>query len=70
VLVIAMLTLPAATVSRFAKRLFSICLLSILLCLITIWLGLFISVWGNLSAGPTIVLVAAAAYVLSLLLTK
>jgi zinc transport system permease protein len=66
-LVIAMLTFPAATACRFAKRLFPICLLSVLIGVITTWLGLLLSVLGNLSAGPTIVLVAAAGYLLSLL---
>jgi zinc transport system permease protein len=66
VLVIAMLTLPAATACRFAKRLFPICVLAVLFCWIVTWLGLFISVYFNLSSGPTIVLVAAAVYLVSL----
>jgi zinc transport system permease protein len=66
VLVIAMLTLPAATACRFAKRLFPICLLAVLFGWIVTWLGLFISVYFNLSSGPTIVLVAAAIYLVSL----
>jgi zinc transport system permease protein len=67
VLVIAMLTLPAATACRFAKRLFPICLLAVLFGWIASWLGLFISVYFNLSSGPTIVLTAAVIYLVSLL---
>ena len=63
VLVIAMLTLPAATAGRLTKRLLPMCLLSILLCAVFSWSGLLIvCVFGNLPAGPTIVLVAAFAY--------
>jgi zinc transport system permease protein len=66
VLVITMLTLPAATACRFANRLFPICVLAVLFGWIVTWLGLFISVYLNLSSGPTIVLVAAAVYLVSL----
>ena len=68
VLVIAMLTLPAATAGRLTKRLLPMCLLSILLCAVFSWIGLLIvCVFGNLPAGPTIVLVAAVVYLISLL---
>ncbi len=67
ILVIAMLTLPAATAGRFTKRLFPMCLLATALCFVSSWLGLVIvSRWGNLPAGPTIVLVAAALYIITL----
>jgi zinc transport system permease protein len=63
VLVIAMLTLPAATAGRLTKRLLPMCLLSILLCAVFSWIGLLIvCVFGNLPAGPMIVLVAAVVY--------
>ena len=65
VLVIAMLTLPAATACRLTERLLPICVLSIVLGFVFSWLGLTLSVWLNLSAGPTIVLVAAVAYLIS-----
>lgn len=67
VLVIAMLTLPAATACRLAKRLFPICLISILVGFTAIWLGLLLSTWLNFPAGPTIVLTAVVVYSLSLL---
>ncbi len=69
ILVIAMLTLPAATACRFADRLFSISLLAILFGFLCTWTGLLLSVWGNLSPGPTIVLVSALFYLLSLFRT-
>lgn len=65
-LVIAMLTLPAATACRMASRLFSICLLSMLIGFICIWLGLLLSAWANWPSGPTISLVASTAYLISL----
>ncbi len=66
VLVIAMLTLPAATAGRLTKRLLPMCLLSVLLGVFSSWVGLLIvCFFGNLPAGPTIILVAATAYLLS-----
>jgi zinc transport system permease protein len=61
-----MLTLPAATACRFAKRLFPIGILAVLFGWIVTWLGLIISVYFNFSSGPTIVLAAAAVYLVSL----
>lgn len=69
-LVIAMLTLPAATASRFAKRLPHICVWSILICFISTWLGLLASVLANTATGPTIGLTAALFYLISLPLGK
>lgn len=65
-LVIAMLTLPAATACRLAERLLPICFLSILVGFASIWFGLFLSAWAHLASGPTIALVAAAFYLLSI----
>jgi zinc transport system permease protein len=62
ILVIAMLTLPAAAASRFANRLLPTCLYSIVICFICTWAGLLISVCFNLSSGPAIVLTAVAVY--------
>jgi zinc transport system permease protein len=66
VLVIAMLTLPAATACRFAKRLKPICILSILIGLLSSWIGLLLSVVLNFPTGSTIVLTAAIFYFASL----
>ena len=66
VLVIAMLTLPAATAGRFTRRLLPMCLLAILFCAVFSWIGLLIAcIFGNLPEGPTIILVAAMAYLAS-----
>lgn len=69
VLVIAMLTLPAATACRLAKRLKPICFLSILIGLLSSWIGLFLSVVLNFPTGSTIVLTAAIFYFASLFCT-
>ncbi len=68
--VIAMLTLPPATACRLSCRLWPICLLAILIGFLTTWLGLLISAAANPPAGPTIVLVATAFYLASLLLPR
>ena len=62
ILVIAMLTLPAATAGRLTKRLFPMMLLAVLLCFTCSWIGLFLSVVYNFSAGPMMILVSAFAY--------
>ena len=67
VLVVAMLTFPAATACRWAKRLLPIGLLSILFGFLASWSGLVFSVWLHSPTGPTIVLVAALLYFISLL---
>lgn len=70
ILVIALLTLPAATAARWANRLFPIATLAVLFAWISIWLGLVLCAWLDTTAGPTIVLVAAAGYVVSLFVKR
>jgi zinc transport system permease protein len=70
ILVIAMLTIPPATACRFTARLLPICVLSVVLGIAVTWIGLFLSVLFELSAGATIVLVAATVYFLSLFYRK
>jgi zinc transport system permease protein len=70
VLVIAMLTLPAATACRFVNRISSACILSVFLGFISNSLGLFISVFFNLPPGPVIVMVASLFYFGTLIITK
>ncbi|MDR0870135.1 MAG: metal ABC transporter permease [Planctomycetaceae bacterium] len=67
ILVIAMLTLPAAAACRFAHRLLPICALAVMFGIISTTGGLLISVCLNLSTGPVIVLTAAALYIAALL---
>ena len=67
ILVIALLTLPAATAARLTKRLFPMACVATLLCLVFSWTGLFLSTVFNLASGPVIILVAGAVYVLVLI---
>ena len=67
ILLVAMLTLPAATACRWTKRLLPIGLLAILFGFLASWSGLLLSVWLHCPTGPTIVLVAASFYLVSLL---
>jgi zinc transport system permease protein len=70
VLVIALLTLPAATACRFVRRLSSACILAVILGIVSNWLGLLASVCLNLPPGPTIVIVASIFYFAALMTTK
>jgi zinc transport system permease protein len=66
-LLIAMLTLPAAAACRFANRLFPTACLAVLFAMVSSWLGLFLSVQFSVPAGSAIVLTAAVFYTVSLL---
>ena len=64
ILVIAMLTLPAATAGHLTKRLFPMAVLAVIFCFLCSWAGLYLSLIYNFSAGPMMILVSAIAYVL------
>ena len=68
IMVIAMLTIPAAISNQFVKKMDRMILVAIVLgaCFTTVGLGL--SYLWNLTSGATIVLVAGGAYLLSLAL--
>ena len=70
IMVIALLTLPAAIASRFAKGLAGMMLWAIAICALSITGGLELSLRFNTVAGPTIILLAAAAYFAVLLIGK
>jgi len=70
IMVIALLTLPAALGSRFAKGLPGMMLWAICLCALFLLAGLECSLRWNAPAGPSIILVAAAAYFGTLLIAK
>jgi zinc transport system permease protein len=70
ILLIAMLTLPAATACRCAQRLFPIACLAVLFGILSSWIGLFLSVQFTLPAGSSIVLTAAGFYGASLLTAR
>ncbi|HNT36193.1 MAG TPA: metal ABC transporter permease [bacterium] len=64
VLVIALLTLPAAVAGNLAKRLWQMMLLAIVLCMAFVVFGLALSYTWNLPAGATIIVVAGLVYLL------
>ena len=70
ILVIALLTIPAALSKRFTHRLSSMMLLSIVLCAIFTTGGLWFSYLFNLPSGATIVLVSGAVFLTSSLLSR
>ena len=62
ILVIAMLTLPAATAGRLTKRLLPMMILAVFICFACSWVGIYLSVAYNFSAEPMMILVAGAVY--------
>ena len=65
IMVIAIITLPAAVAGEFTKRLWHMMLLSALLTVAFTTTGLALSYGPNLPAGATIIVIAGAAYLLS-----
>lgn len=65
VMVIALLTLPAATALIFARRLWSAMLIAAALCFLFTFSGIAISYGPELPAGATVIEVAGAVYLLS-----
>jgi zinc transport system permease protein len=62
VLVIALLTLPAAVAGHFARQLWQMMLVAILCCMFFVTAGLAVSFPLDLPSGPVIILIAGAAY--------
>jgi zinc transport system permease protein len=62
VMVIALLTLPAAIAGQFTKRLWQMMILAIAFCIGFMWTGLSMSFAFELSSGPTIILIAGITY--------
>ena len=62
VLVIALVTLPAAVAGHFARQLWQMMLLAIAACGLFTVTGLAVSYCTDLPAGPVIIVIAAAAY--------
>jgi zinc transport system permease protein len=65
-LVIALLTLPAALAGLFARRLWQMMVLSIIFCAAFTFCGIGISFVYDLPSGPSIVTLAGTVYVVSL----
>ncbi|MDF1614943.1 metal ABC transporter permease [Desulfurivibrio dismutans] len=70
IMVIALLTLPAAVAGTFARTLGQMMLGAIGCCMLFVSLGLGISFLHDLPSGPTIILVAAGAFMVSLALKR
>ena len=70
ILVIALLTIPAAVSGHYVRSLNLMMLMATLLGVIFTTGGLAISYQPNLPPGPTIILVAGACYLLSLVITR
>lgn len=70
VLVIALLTIPSAIASFYAKRLWQMMLYSIALCIVFTWAGLSVSYAFSLSSGPAIIVLSGAAYLVLLVIHK
>ena len=62
VLVIALLTLPAAVAGHFARQLWQMMVVAIAACLVFTVVGLAVSFHTDLPAGPVIIVIAAAVY--------
>lgn len=67
VLVIAMLTIPVAVAGYFGRRLWTVMIIAVLLCMTFITSGLFLSYTNDLPSGAMIVMVAAGIYFIVLL---
>ena len=70
IMVIALLTLPAAIAGNFAASIRQMMLIAILICAVCIVTGLSMSFYLNLPSGSVIILIATAAYLLSLCINK
>lgn len=70
ILVIALLTIPAAMARQFTYNLKRMILLSILLSAVFVVAGLWLSFELDLASGPTIILVSGAAFLASLGVSK
>jgi zinc transport system permease protein len=70
VMVIALLSLPAAAVGRFASRLSVMMIAAAILCALVTTSGLVLSYVWDLPTGAVTILVAAACYLLSLLFAR
>jgi zinc transport system permease protein len=70
ILASALLIIPVATAKSFAKSLQHLNFLAIFIAIVTVFLGLLVSYYFDLSTGPTIVLLGSVFFFLSLLFKK
>ena len=62
VMVIALLTLPAAVAGHFSRQLWEMMVLAVVVCMVATVAGLAVSFQTGLPSGPVIIMFAAAAY--------
>ncbi len=62
VLVIALLTLPAAVAGHFSRQLWQMMVLAVVACMVFTAVGLAVSFQTGLPCGPVIIMLAAATY--------
>ena len=65
VMVIALLTLPSAVAGQLSRRMWQMMVIATVFCMIFVFVGLGASYTYNLPSGPTIILVAAIAYIVA-----
>lgn len=65
VLVIALLTLPAAVAGHFAKQLWQMMAIAVVCCMVVVTSGIAVSYQADLPSGPVIIFIAGAAYLLA-----
>ncbi len=70
VMVIALLTLPAAIASQFSRKLWHMMVLSSLLTIVFTTGGMVVSYGPDLPAGPTIIVIAGACYIATLIAVR
>ncbi len=70
IMVIALLTMPPAIAGLFVKDMKHMMLLSSLLSILFTFLGLLLSFYLNLTSGATIIIIAGAAYLISILIQQ
>jgi zinc transport system permease protein len=68
VLVIALLTIPPAIASFYARRLWQMMVYSVIFCALFTWTGLALSYSFSLSSGPTIIVFSGAVYLVLLVI--
>ena len=70
ILASALLIIPVATAKSFSKSLKQLNFLSVFIAIVTVFLGLLLSYYFNLSTGPSIVLLGAFFFFVSLIFKK
>jgi len=70
IMVIALLTIPAAVAGHFAKKLWHMMVFAVFFCMMFNWAGLAVSYSLNLSSGPTIIMIAGLTYLVIFLGTR